>query len=63
MATYEIEKIWDDNEAVREGANGRIYLSRGRWRWFVLADGRVVDDFATKREAVAAVDNARKAAQ
>ena len=37
--TITIEKTWDGNERVREGRNGRVYVSRGRWVWVVLVDG------------------------
>lgn len=32
-------KQWDGNEREREAANGRIYVSRGRWQWIVVVDG------------------------
>jgi hypothetical protein len=46
-----IEKQWDGNECESEGANGRIYLSRGRWQWILIVDGEPHSAYDLRREA------------
>lgn len=46
-----IEKEWDGNEGVREGRNGRTYVSAGRWQWLVLVNGEPDSAHDRKREA------------
>ena len=46
-----IEKHWDGNECETEGANGRIYLSRGRWQWVLVVDGQVHSAHDRRRDA------------
>jgi hypothetical protein len=49
---YAIEKHWDENTREREGRNGRIYTSRGRWQWIVVVGGTVDDRaYDSKRAA------------
>jgi DNA-directed RNA polymerase subunit RPC12/RpoP len=45
-----IEKHWDGNECETE-RNGRIYVSRGRWRWVVVVDGEAESAYDLKRQA------------
>lgn len=47
-----IERVWDENERVREGRNGRTYVSSGRWQWLVVVDGVVKSQHDTRRDAV-----------
>lgn len=47
-----ITKEFDGNEIIREGRNGRIYTSVVGWRWIVAKDGRVMQDFDRRRDAV-----------
>lgn len=49
--TLTIEKEWNGNESVREGRNGRTYVSLGRWEWLVVADGAVDSVHTRKRDA------------
>lgn len=50
----EIVKEWDGNERVHEARNGRVYVSAGRWVWFVVVDGAIVSEHDRKRDAVEA---------
>lgn len=46
------EKHWDDNLREKEAANGRIYVSQGRWQWMVAVNGRPDGrSFDSKHEA------------
>jgi hypothetical protein len=54
MKKITIEKAWDGNECETE-ANGRIYVSRGRWQWVVVVDGVTDSAHDLKREARARV--------
>ena len=60
--TITIERQYDNNERIREGRNGRTYVSRGRWIWFVLVDGSVESDHTTKRDAMIRAVNLRAVA-
>ena len=51
MTGFTIEKVWDGNERVTEGRNGRIYTSAGRWQWVVSVDGAVDSTHNTQRDA------------
>ncbi|HEY6362267.1 MAG TPA: hypothetical protein VIX63_14235 [Vicinamibacterales bacterium] len=46
-----IEKDWDGNVCETEGANGRTYVSHGRWQWTVIANDVADRAFDTLREA------------
>ena len=46
-----IEKYWDGKEQHREGVSGRVYVTRGRWRWLVIVDGTADSAHDTRRSA------------
>jgi len=50
----EITKDWDGNEQVKE-RNNRVYVSNGRWVWFLTIDGNVESEHDRKRDAIARV--------
>lgn len=53
-AKFSIVKEWDENERVHEAGNGRLYVSQGRFVWFVLdAEGALASVHDRKREALA----------
>ena len=50
-----VERVWDGNETIREGRNGRTYVSRGRWQWLAIVDDQIVGAYDTKRDALTAI--------
>ena len=47
----QIEKCWDGNVCETQGANGRIYVSRGRWQWVVVVDNVADSAHDRRRDA------------
>jgi len=46
-----IGREWDANERVREGRNGRVYVSRGRWVWRVYLGAEVESEHERRIDA------------
>ncbi len=49
--TFTVAREWDGNEANRQAANGRVRVSRGRWRWVLFVDGVADSDYDLRRDA------------
>ena len=62
--TFWVHRHFDENEYEREGRNGRMYRGRVGWRWLLFQEDEhgpaVLNDYRTKRQAVAAMQRAQE---